>query len=83
MTTREIVLITLAYGVALAAAIYFTRATMRRVVGAVAGGGVAGSFGLGAMVLGQETGVWWISLPVTNEEPPQRHGYLSRSWLSA
>ena len=65
MTTQEIIVMTGAYAVALAAAIYFTRAPSRRVVGALAGGVTAGCFGVGAMVAGQALGAWWISLPST------------------
>ena len=38
MTTQAIVVMLCGYAVALAAVIYFTRATMRRVMGALAGG---------------------------------------------
>jgi len=65
MTTLQITVMTCAYAIALAAAIYFTRAPSHRVVGALAGGGAAGCLGLSAMVLGQALGVWWISLPST------------------
>jgi hypothetical protein len=65
MTTLQITAMTCAYAVALAAAVYFTRASSRRVVGALAGGAAAGCLGLGAMVVGQALAVWWISLPST------------------
>ena len=63
MTTLQITAMTCAYVVALAGAIYFTRASSRRVLGALAGGAAAGCLGLGVMVLGQALAVWWISLP--------------------
>jgi hypothetical protein len=65
MTTLQIIVMTGAYAVALAAAIYFTRASSRRVLGALAGGAGAASIGLGAMILGQALAMWWISLPST------------------
>ncbi len=51
MTTQQIILWTCAYLIELAVVIYFTRATARRVVGALVGGAVAGCFGLGAIAL--------------------------------
>ena len=65
MTTFQITAMTCAYAVALAAVVYLTRATFRRVAGALAGDTVAGCIGVGAMVLGQALAVWWISLPST------------------
>lgn len=47
-----------AYGVALLAAAYFTRATTRRVLGAMVGAAVAACVGLGMIVLG-EARSWW------------------------
>jgi hypothetical protein len=58
MTTKEIVLMSCAYAVVLAAVIYFTRATMRRVVGALAGGAAVGLMAVGAIALG-ESQAWW------------------------
>ena len=46
------------YLVALAAVIYFTRATLRRVAGALAGGAAVGFWALGAIALGEAQG-WW------------------------
>jgi hypothetical protein len=65
MTTLQIIVMTCAYAVALVAAIYFTRAPSRRVMGALAGGAAAGGLGLGAIVLGEALGVWRVSLPST------------------
>jgi hypothetical protein len=65
MTTLQIIVMTCAYAVALAAAIYFTRAPLRRVVGAFAGGAAAACLGMGAIVLGEALGVWRVSLPST------------------
>jgi hypothetical protein len=58
MTEQEILLWSFAYLVELVAVIYFTRATTRRVVGALAGGLAAGLFGLGAIALCKTLG-WW------------------------
>jgi hypothetical protein len=65
MTTLQIIVMTCAYGVALAAAMYFTRAPSRRVVGALAGGAAAGCLGLGAIGLGEALRVWRVFLPST------------------
>ncbi len=65
MTTWQIIVFTCAYGVALAAAVYFTRAPLRRVMGALAGGAAAGCFGMGAIVAGNAFGVWRVPLSST------------------
>ena len=48
--------------VALVAVIYFTRATSRRVVGALAGGAIVGFMGMGAIVLGNTLGLWRVPI---------------------
>jgi hypothetical protein len=58
MTTQQIILWTCAYLVELVAVIYFTRATVRRVLGAFVGGAVAGLLGLGAIAFCERMG-WW------------------------
>ena len=58
MTTRDIILWSCAYLIALGASIYFTRPTIRRVAGALAGGAVVGLMMLGVIVLGKAQG-WW------------------------
>jgi len=63
MTTLQIIMMACAYAVALAAAIYFTRAPSRRVVGALAGGAAAGCWGLGAIIAGEALGLWRDFLP--------------------
>ena len=60
MTTLEIILWTCAYLVALVAVIYFTRATARRVEGALVGGAAAGLLGMGAIALSEALGWWHI-----------------------
>ncbi len=62
MTTLEIILITCVYFIALLIVIYFTRATSRRIVGAVAGGAVVGVFGMGAIVLGNALELWRVPI---------------------
>jgi hypothetical protein len=63
MTTLQIALMICGYALALAAVIYFTRATSRRVAGALAGGAAAGCWGLGAIIAGQALGLWRDFLP--------------------
>ena len=63
MTTLQIIVMSCAYAVVLAAVIYFTRATSRRVAGALAGGAAAGCWGLGAIIVGEEIGLWRDFLP--------------------
>lgn len=58
MTTLQIVLMTCAYSVALIATVYFTRATSRRVMGALAGGATVGVMVLGTIAMCQAVG-WW------------------------
>jgi hypothetical protein len=62
MTTQQIILITCLYFVALLIVIYFTRATARRIVGALAGGAAVGCFGMGAIILGNASGVWRVPI---------------------
>jgi hypothetical protein len=62
MTTNQIIIVTCAYTVALVAVVYFTRATLRRVVGALAGGAAAGFMGMGAIVLGNTLGLWRVPI---------------------
>ena len=45
MTIRQIIIFTCAYMVALVVVVYFTRATSRRIAGALAGGAAVGCFG--------------------------------------
>ncbi len=56
---------TLAYLAALVAAVYFTRPTLRRVMGALAGGAAAGVFGMGAIVIGNVFEVWRVPISWT------------------
>ncbi len=58
MTTNQIIIVTCAYMIVLVAVIYFTRATLWRVVAALAGGAVVGFMGMGAIVLGNTLGLW-------------------------
>jgi hypothetical protein len=58
MTTQQILLMDCLYLVLLGAVVYFTRATLQRVAGALAGGAPAGLLALGAIALGEAQG-WW------------------------
>src|SRR5229473_2379514 len=58
MTTRELIVTTGAYLVALIFVAYFARATARRIAGALAGGGVVGLAVIGATALAGAQG-WW------------------------
>jgi hypothetical protein len=62
MTTRQIIIVTCAYMVALVVVVYFTRATSRRIAGALAGGAAVGLFGMGAIVLGNTLGLWRVPI---------------------
>ena len=65
MTTSQIILWTFGYLVALVAVIYFTRATRRRVIGAIAGGAAAALLGVGAIALCRALGWWWVPFAPT------------------
>lgn len=65
MTTRQIILWACAYLVELVAVVYFTRATARRVVGALAGGVAAGLLALGAIALCETLGWWHVTFATT------------------
>ena len=65
MTTQEIILWSCAYLIELVAVIYFTRATARRVLGALIGGAAAGLLGLGAIALCETLGWWRIPFAST------------------
>jgi hypothetical protein len=62
MTTNQIIVVICAYMVALVAVIYLTRATSRRVVGALTGGAAVGFMGMGAIVLGNTLGLWRVPI---------------------
>ena len=65
MTRQQIILWACAYLVELVAVIYFTRATARRVMGAMVGGAAAGLLGLGAIALCEALGWWRIPFAST------------------
>jgi hypothetical protein len=65
MTTTPILLMTAAYFVALVVVAYLTRATSRRVFGAVCGGAVVGALLLGMIFLCEAIGWWRVPLAST------------------
>jgi len=65
MTTLELLLMIGLYGVALVIVIYFTRATARRVVGALVGGAAVGLMALGSITLCETLGWWKIPFAST------------------
>ena len=65
MTTQQIVLWSCVYLAELVAVVYFTRATARRVAGALVGGAVAGLLALGAITLCEARGWWQIPFAST------------------
>jgi hypothetical protein len=65
MTTQQLIWMTLAYLVALVAVVCFTRATARRVVGALLGGAVVGVIFLGVIALGESVGWWRVPMAST------------------
>src|SRR4051812_23391103 len=65
MTTQQIILWACGDLIALVAVIYFTSATRRRVLGAMAGGAAAGLLGVGAIALCDALGWWWIPFAST------------------
>ena len=62
MTTQQVILWTSAYFAELVLVVWFTRATPRRVAGALAGGAVVGLFTLAAIVLCQAWGLWQVPI---------------------
>lgn len=60
MTAKEIIFWTCAYLVELGAVIYFTRATVRRLLGALVGGAAGALLGLGAIAVCEALGWWQI-----------------------
>jgi hypothetical protein len=65
MTTQQLILMICFYLVALAAIAYFTRATLRRVAGALAGAAAVGLLALGMIALGQTMRLWEVPLSWT------------------
>jgi hypothetical protein len=65
MTTQQMLLMIGLYGIALVVVIYFTRATARRVTGALVGGAAVGVMALGAITLCESLGWWQIPFAAT------------------
>jgi hypothetical protein len=62
MTTQQLYLFNALYLVLFVVVAILTRATARRIVGAVAGGAVAGVAALGLIALGEEAGWWHMAI---------------------
>jgi hypothetical protein len=75
-----ILLASCVYFVVLAATVYFTRATIRRVLGAVAGGVAVAVVGLGVEVLCQSLGFWRYPSDETGYGPPLMYPVLVLYW---
>jgi|SRR5947209_9376781 len=65
MTTQQILVVTCLYFAALVAVTYFSRATARRVMGALVGGAAVGLMGLGIIALCEALGWWHIPFAST------------------
>ena len=65
MTTQQIILMSGAYLIALCVVTYFTRATARRVVGALVGGAAVALLALRVIALGEALGWWRIPFAPT------------------
>ena len=65
MTTAQLLWMTLAYLVVLVAVVYFTRATARRVLGALLGGAVVAVMLLGVIARGESIGWWRVPMAST------------------
>jgi hypothetical protein len=65
MTTEQIILLSCGYLVELVVVIYFTHATARRVMGAMAGGAAAGLLALAAIALCEALGWWRVAFAAT------------------
>lgn len=63
MTTQQIIWMTVGYSIAFIAAVYFTRATTRRVLASLIAAAVAGAAFVGASLLGRTVGWWHFPLP--------------------
>ena len=63
MTTQQLYLFSLLYLVLLVAVAILTRATPRRIGGALAGAAVAGVVGLGVVAVGESEGWWHFVMP--------------------
>jgi Kef-type K+ transport system membrane component KefB len=62
MTTNNLFVIACVYLLVLVCLAYLTRATVRRIAGAVIGGAVAGLLGLAAVTLGDEMEWWRVAI---------------------
>jgi len=65
MTTRQLILMNCFYLTALVAIAYFTRATSRRIAGALAGGAASGLAALGVIAVGEAMRWWQVPISFT------------------
>ena len=63
MTTHQLLLFNCLYLVVLAAVAVLTRATFRRIGGALAGAAAAGVVAMGIIAFGERTGLWHFVMP--------------------
>ena len=75
MSLQQLIVIMCAYLFVLIVVIYFTRPTLRRIAGVLAGGAAGGGLFLIVFVLGDVCGFWQGSLP-------SRPGYLTLFYIS-
>jgi len=62
MTTQQLYVFNAIYLVVLAVVAILTRATARRIAGALAGAAAAGVVGLGIVALGEDVGLWHMAI---------------------
>lgn len=62
MTTQQLRILNCLYLAALVMVAHFTRATPRRIAGALVGAGVAGVAALGTIALGEQAGLWHMAI---------------------
>jgi hypothetical protein len=63
MSPFQIAIVGAAYAAVTIPVVWFTRATSRRFWGGVAGAGVGGAYGMGAIVAGNALALWRVPLP--------------------
>jgi hypothetical protein len=82
MSPSLLIVATGIYAVGLAATIYFTRATPRRVVGALAGGAAVAVVGVGIELLAHQVGLWRYPGVATPYGPPLMYPLVVLIWTA-